>query len=67
MSADTGGPAILGDFKGRVAAIGPEIAYPLKTGKRSVGLDLRWYHEFAAENRLEGDSVFFLLSRSRSG
>ncbi len=62
LTADSGGPAVLGDFKGRVAALGPEIAYQFKTATRSVGLDLRWYHEFAAQNRVEGDSVFLTLS-----
>lgn len=56
------GTAPLGDFKGRVAAIGPELGYQLKAGGRTVGLDLRWYHEFAARNRLEGDAVFFTVS-----
>ena len=27
-----------------------------------VGVDLRWYHEFGAENRVEGDGVFLTLS-----
>ncbi|MEA1888495.1 MAG: transporter [Pseudomonadota bacterium] len=62
LTADSGGPAVLGDFKGRVAALGPEIAYQFKTATRSVGLDVRWYHEFAAQNRVEGDSVFLTLS-----
>jgi hypothetical protein len=25
-------------------------------------LDLRWYHEFSAENRLEGDGIFLTAS-----
>ena len=62
LTADSDGPSILGDFKGRVAALGPELAYQFKTATRSVGLDLRWYHEFAAQNRVEGDSVFLTLS-----
>jgi hypothetical protein len=27
-----------------------------------VGVDLRWYYEFGAENRLEGNGVFLTLS-----
>jgi hypothetical protein len=27
-----------------------------------VTLDLRWYHEFGAQNRVEGNAVFFTLS-----
>jgi len=62
LSADSGAPAALGDFKGEVAAIGPELAYQFKVGERSVGLSLRWYSEFAVENRVEGDAVFLTLS-----
>jgi len=62
FTADSGGPAILGDFKGRVAAIGPELAYQFELAERSMGLDLRWYHEFDAKNRVQGDSVFLTLS-----
>ncbi|MCK5517299.1 MAG: transporter [Desulfobulbaceae bacterium] len=62
LTADSGGPAILGDFKGRVAAVGPEVAYQFEFADRSMGLDLRWYHEFDAKNRVQGDSVFLSLS-----
>lgn len=62
LTADSGGPAIVGDFKGRVAGLGPEVAYQFKTKTRSVGLNLRWYHEFAVQNRVEGDALFLTLS-----
>ncbi|MEA3302541.1 MAG: transporter [Pseudomonadota bacterium] len=62
LTADSGGPKVLGDFKARVAGIGPEIAYQFKAGGRSMGLDLRWYHEFHAKNRVEGDAVFLTFS-----
>ncbi len=61
LTADSGSN-LLGDFKGRVAALGPEIAYQFKAAGRTMSLDLRWYHEFAAQNRVEGDSVFLTLS-----
>jgi hypothetical protein len=61
ITGDSGGPAILGDFKGEVAAIGPELNYQFQT-KHPVSLDLRWYHEFGAENRLEGDAIFLTIS-----
>ena len=56
------GSNLLGDFKGRVAGLGPEIAYQFKAAGRTMSLDLRWYHEFAAQNRVEGDSFFLTLS-----
>jgi len=62
LTADSGGPKVLGDFKGRVASIGPEVAYSFKAAGRTMNLDLRWYHEFAARNRVEGDGVFLTFS-----
>ncbi len=62
LTADSNGPAVLGDYKGRVYAIGPEIAYQFPGKVHPVGVDLRWYHEFGAENRVEGDGVFLTLS-----
>ncbi|MFK7847345.1 MAG: transporter [Rhodothermales bacterium] len=62
FTPDSGGPKVLGDFKARVAGIGPEIAYQFMAGGRSIGLDLRWYHEFHARNRVEGDAVFLSFS-----
>lgn len=61
LTADSGSN-LLGDFKGRVAALGPELSYQFKAAGRTMGLDLRWYHEFAAQNRLKGDAVFLTLS-----
>jgi len=62
VTADSNGPSILGDFKGRVFGIGPELSYQFPNKVHPVGVDLRWYHEFGAENRLQGDAVFLTLS-----
>jgi len=63
LTADSGGAAVLGDFKGRVFGIGPELSYQFTQSKtHPVTLDLRWYHEFDAKNRVEGDGVFFTFS-----
>jgi len=63
LTADSGGPALLGDFKGRVFGVGPEVSYQFTESKtHPVTLDLRWYHEFDAKNRVEGDAVFFTFS-----
>ena len=63
LTADSGGPAVLGDFKGRVFGVGPELSYQFTQSKaHPVTLDLRWYHEFGAKNRVEGDAVFFTFS-----
>jgi hypothetical protein len=63
LTADSGGPALLGDFKGRVFGVGPSLSYTFTGSKEHpVTLDLRWYHEFGAQNRVEGDAVYFTLS-----
>ena len=63
LTGDSNNPEILGDFKGRAIAIGPEISYQfMQNPRHPVTLDLRWYHEFEVKNRLEGDSVFLTVS-----
>jgi hypothetical protein len=63
LTGDSNNPEILGDFKGRAIAIGPEISYQfMQNPKRPVTIDLRWYHEFEVKNRLEGDSVYLTIS-----
>lgn len=63
LTGDGNNPALLGDFKGRVIALGPELSYQITASKtHPVTLDLRWYHEFEAKNRLEGDAVFLTVS-----
>ena len=63
LTGDSGGPALLGDFKGRVFGVGPEFSYQFTQSKtHPVTLDLRWYHEFDAKNRVEGDAVFLTFS-----
>ena len=63
LTGDSNNPPILGDFKGRAVALGPEVSYQfVQNPKRPVTLDLRWYHEFEVKNRLEGDSVFLTIS-----
>jgi hypothetical protein len=63
LTADSNNPEVLGDFEGRAIAIGPEISYQFtQNPQRPVTLDLRWYHEVEAKNRLEGDSVFLTVS-----
>lgn len=54
-------PAIL-PFKGRIVSIGPLAGYTFKVGQQEVNLAGRWFHEFAAKNRVQGDSFFASLS-----
>lgn len=51
-TADSGEGAIFGPFRSRVFGIGPAIQW--RTGKNS-NLMFRYFHEFGAENHLEGE------------
>ena len=62
LTGDSGEGAGLGEFKGRVAAIGGTAAYNFKLAETPVSLRLKVYKEFAVENRLEGTSGFIALS-----
>jgi hypothetical protein len=55
LTGDSGAGAKLGDFKGRVAGIGPQIGFIFPVGEAHQGyLNLKAYKDFAAENRPEG-------------
>lgn len=58
LTGDSGAGATLGEFKSRVAGIGPQIGFFLPLGDRQGYLNLRAYYEFAAEHRLEGWNAF---------
>ncbi|OQP84804.1 phenol degradation protein meta [Rhizobium rhizosphaerae] len=57
-----GVPKVLGGFEGRVAAIGATIGYTFQAGEVPIMTRVKYYHEFDAKNRLEGDSVFLTLT-----
>ncbi|MGI9507857.1 MAG: hypothetical protein ACR2QJ_00740, partial [Geminicoccaceae bacterium] len=50
--------AILGDFKGEAAGIGPALLWTPKIKGKEVNVIVKWLHEFHAKRRLEGDHVF---------
>lgn len=55
ITGDSGAGATLGDFKSRVAGIGPQIGYQFPIGNTMQGaLSAKAYWEFAAQNRPEG-------------
>ncbi|NSZ66935.1 transporter [Agrobacterium tumefaciens] len=61
VSGDSGDGAAR-PFKGEVAAIGATIGWNFKAGELPVSARLKYFHEFAAENRAEGDAVFVTIS-----
>ena len=62
LTGDSGAGARLGDFEGEVAAIGGTLGYNFQIGVLPVSTRLKYFHEFAVENRLEGDAGFFTVS-----
>jgi hypothetical protein len=62
VTGDSGAGARLGEFKSRVAAIGPQIGFFIPVGDREGYLNLRGYYEFEAKNRLEGWNAFITFS-----
>ena len=62
LTGDSGSGARLGDFEGEVAAIGGTLGYNFQLGKLPVSTRVKYFHEFAVENRLEGDAGFFTVA-----
>ncbi|MEQ1715734.1 MAG: transporter [Hyphomicrobium sp.] len=67
ISGDSGAGARLGDFEGRVAAVGPMISYTFMSGGVPISTSLRYFKEFDATNRLEGESGLFTIAMPLSG
>ena len=62
ITGDSGAGAVLGDFKGEVAAIGPNLTYNFQIGTVPVFTSVRWLHEFDTTNRIEGDAGFLTVT-----
>lgn len=62
VTGDSGAGASLGDFKGKVAAIGGTIGYTFMIDKLPLSTRIKYFHEFSAENRAEGDAIFATIS-----
>ena len=62
LTADSGPGARLGEFKSRVAGIGPQIGFFFPFADREGYLNLRGYYEFNASNRLEGWTAYVTFS-----
>ena len=64
VTADSGALPILGDFKSRVSAIGPQIGYLFPVGNMQGYLNLKGYKEFDAANRPDGWNVWLTFAIS---
>lgn len=60
--ADSGGPDVIGDFKGMTMGIGPVLSYILKIGETTVAAELKWLPELDVENRFDGDYIYLKLA-----
>jgi hypothetical protein len=58
VTNDHGSGDQFGAFRGRVAAVGPLLSYALKAGAQEVDFSARWFHEFAAQNRVRADLIY---------
>lgn len=58
VTGDSGEGAVLGDFKSRVAGIGPQVGYLFPAGNMQGALSVKAYWEFAAKNRADGWNVW---------
>lgn len=62
VTGDTGAGARLGDFEGRVTALGGAVNYTFLLGQIPVSSSVKYMKEFGAKNRLEGDVGMLTLS-----
>jgi hypothetical protein len=62
LTGDRGPGARLGEFKSRVAGIGPQIGFFFPVAEREGYLNFRGYYEFDARNRLEGWTAYVTFS-----
>lgn len=62
IDGDSGSGARAGSFKGEVAAIGPVVNYAVVVGEQPVVVEAKFYHEFFATNRLEGNAGMLSLT-----
>ena len=62
VSGDSGKGATLGSLKGQVTGIGPGLSGTFMVGPAPVSVSFRYFHEFNAKNRLEGNSAWLTLT-----
>ncbi|MDH7788338.1 hypothetical protein QBD01_004380 [Ochrobactrum sp. 19YEA23] len=62
ISDDSGSGAILGGYRGRVAALGVTASYNFELDKTPVQARVKLLREFHTENRVEGTSAFLTVS-----
>lgn len=61
MTGDSGSGALLGDYKSRVYAIGPQAGHFFMAGNRKLYTNFKGYYEFNANNRPEGWNIWLTI------
>ena len=61
VTGDSGSGAVLGDFKGRTAGLGPVLGYIWPLGQQSLVVELKWLAELETKNRLNGDYIWLKM------
>jgi hypothetical protein len=65
ITGESGPGATLGDFKGRVLGIGPQVGFLFPLSKEHQGyVNLKAYRDFAAANRPEGYTAWVTFAIS---
>lgn len=67
LTGDSGSGAKLGDFEGRVTALGPVMMYTFMCGQTPITTQLEYMREFDVENRAEGNVGLLTLTMPLSG
>jgi hypothetical protein len=62
ISGDSGKGATLGNFKGRVTALGPGLSGSFQVGPVPVSVSLRYFYEFNVKDRLEGSAGWLTVT-----
>jgi hypothetical protein len=62
VTGDSGAGAVLGDFKGRTAGLGPVLGYIKPLGTQSLALEFKWLAELETKKRLEGDYLWLRMA-----
>lgn len=62
ITGDSGAGAALGDFKGRVTALGPVVNYNFNWRQIPISTGFRYFRDFNVKNRLQGDVFLFTAS-----
>ncbi|RJG11068.1 phenol degradation protein [Pseudomonas cavernicola] len=62
VTGDDGSGAVLGDFKSRVSAVGPQAGHFFTVGKELWYTNLKGFYEFDANNRAEGWNLWLTMA-----